>query len=468
MKEPVRFGTDGWRGIIGENFTYRNVRRVGRALARLSQNRKIEDKPVVIGYDYRFMSEYFARAIYDELTGQHISAELSDRPVPTPALSFAAKKRKAAYGVMITASHNPHFYNGIKFKAGFGGPVMPDFTEEVASHLKKITKAPDDAPVYSESISGKNFMTPYLNAMKKYVDFDILKKSEMRIGVDSMYATGGTIIKDILSGTGISVYDIRSERNPLFNYDLPEPIPELLVPLKKIIQSENLEMGLATDGDADRIGVLDSSGKFVTLHYLMPLLYEYLAETRGWKGDAVRTTSTDPLFDEVCESLGKKCYEVPVGFKNVCEVVLEKDILVGGEESGGVCFMNHIPERDGILSALLILEMVTSRQTSLEELVKDMSRRFHGVEYLRIDRLYDQQKLKNNMKILRRNPPENIGGSKLSRADKKDGVKFYLENGCWMLMRVSNTEPKGRIYVGGPKLKDVKKTLNAGENLLFS
>ena len=465
--EGIHFGTDGWRGVIAENFTFQNVRRVGRALLLLMKEKMITDKPAIIAYDFRFLSEFFARTIHDELIAGGMKSILSDRAIPTPALSLAVKKRRGAFGVMITASHNPHFYNGIKFKASYGGPVMPDFTSDVTRLLKNIPDAPQESPVYAPPVQVKDLLTPYLNALRAYVNFDILKKSRLRVGVDSMFAVGGTLLPDILTGTNITVCSIRTERNPLFGNDLPEPAPPLLGPISRLVRSEKCDAGLATDGDADRIGIVDHEGRFVTLHYLMPLLYEYLVESRGMKGDGVRTTSADPLFDDVCTALGRACHEVPVGFKNVCELVLAKDILVGGEESGGVCFKGHMPERDGLLSGLLTLEMMAAKKKSLADLVADMGRRFHTVEYLRTDRVFDQMKLKANMISLKKTPPERIAESAVVKVDTRDGIKFHMKNGCWMLMRVSDTEPKGRIYVGGPKIKDVRRTLSGGEALLF-
>jgi len=466
--EEIYFGTDGWRGIIGETFTFENVRRVGKALAYLAKERRIDGKPVVIGYDYRFMSEYFARAIYEELVSEKIEAELSDRAIPTPALSHATRARKAAFGVMITASHNPHFYSGIKFKAPYGGPVMPEFTFDLSRHIQNVKNVSRQSTVYAPKVPTRNFLSPYLSALKRYVNFPLLKNARLKVAVDSMHATGGTLIQDLLQGTKIHVHTIRAERNPLFDLDLPEPIPALLNQLSSLVKGQKCDLGLATDGDADRIGVLDSSGRFVTLHYLMPLLYEYLMESRGMKGDAVRTTSTDALFDPICAEHGQRCIEVPVGYNNVCEAVLREDILVGGEESGGICFKNHIPERDGILSALLLIEMMACKIQKLEKLVTELIKRFHPVEYMRIDRVFDRKKLKANLESLIKNPPARIAGSPLLRTDTKDGIKFYLASGCWMLMRVSDTEPKGRIYVGGRDLDSVKKTLRTGEKLLFS
>lgn len=465
--EPVHFGTDGWRGIIAEDFTFENVRRVGKALARLLREKGIEEKPVVVGYDYRFMSEYFARAVSDELRNARIPVQLSDRPIPTPALSLAAKKKKASCGVMITASHNPHFYNGIKFKAAYGGPVMPDFTTSLSRLLGKVKKASNLSTVYEKKTPVKNLLSPYLATLGRYVDFSGLRRSSLKLAVDSMHATGGDLFKQLLTDTDIRVVSMRTDRNPLFDMDLPEPAPPLLDPLSDLVRREKCDLGLATDGDADRIGVVDHKGRFVTLHYIMPLLYEYLAKSRGFRGDAVRTTSTDKLLDDVCFSYGARSFEVPVGFTHVCRKVLEEDILVGGEESGGICFRKHIPERDGILSGLLILEMMSSSGKSLADLVRDIGRRFHPVCYRRLDRVFDQKKLKQNMKSLRVRPPGKIAGSPVDRVDHRDGIKFFLKNGCWMLMRVSDTEPKGRIYTGGPALELVKRTLRAGERLLF-
>ncbi len=465
--EDIHFGTDGWRGIVGESFTFANVRRVGRALALLAKERKINDKPIVIGYDRRFMAEYFARAIYDELTSAGLKSELSDRPIPTPALSLATKRRHTAFGVMITASHNPYFYNGIKFKAAYGGPVMPEFTLALSRLLKKVKHTSNDAPVYAAKIPQRNLLVPYLRAIRRYVNFDVLKKARIKVAIDSMYGAGGKIFEELLADTGIRVVSIRTERNPFFDDRLPEPVPPFIEPLMQLACKEGCDIGLATDGDADRIGVVDSAGHFVTLHYIMPLLYEYLIKSRGMAGNAVRTASTDDLFDNVCEANGQRCIEVPVGFANVCRVALKEDILIGGEESGGICFKRHIPERDGILAGMLILEMLVAQGKTLANLVNTISRRFHPVEYLRTDRLFAREKLKANLASLRSQPPGKIDGSPVRRIDKRDGIKFYLANGCWMLMRVSDTEPKGRIYVGGRKISDVHRVLRAGERLLF-
>jgi phosphomannomutase len=464
----IYFGTDGWRGIIGETFTFENVRHVAKALAYLVKERKMDDQPIVIGYDYRFMSEYFARAVFDELVLERLHAELSDRAIPTPALSYATKKRNAFCGVMITASHNPHFYSGIKFKAPYGGPVMPDFIFDLTRLLPKASQVSKEAPVYAGKVPLKDFLSPYLKSLKKYVNFSLLKKCRLKLAVDSMYATGGTLFEEILRETSIRIFSIRTERNPLFDMDLPEPAPPLMEKLGNLVKKNKCDLGLATDGDADRIGVVDAKGNFVTLHYIMPLLYEYLIESRGLSGDAVRTKSTDDLFDHVCRKHGRRCFEVPVGFNNVCQLVLEKDILVGGEESGGVCFKNHIPERDGILSGLLILEMMANKGMSLEKILQSMAKRFHPVEYIRIDRVFDRVKMVSNLQGMLNTPPKRIAGSPVEKIDPIDGIKFYLANKCWMLMRVSDTEPKGRIYAGGRDKREVQRTLKAGEKMLFS
>jgi len=465
--EQVYFGTDGWRGIIGDTFTFENVRRVGAALVHLYRERRMDGKPVVIGYDYRFMSEYFARAIYDEITSEGIVCQLSDRAIPTPALSYAAKNRKAAFGIMITASHNPHFYNGIKFKASYGGPVMPEFTFDLARFLHYVKSASHAAPVYAKKVPVKNFLSPYIRAIKRYVNFDLLKKARLKVAVDSMHATGGTLFQDLLKDTSIKVFPIRTKRNPLFDNKLPEPIPPLINPLSELVRKQKCDLGLATDGDADRIGVVDSGGRFVTLHYIMPLLYEYLALSRGFKGDSVRTISTDDLLDYVCKDHGQRCFEVPVGFKYVCERVLEKNILLGGEESGGICFQNHLPERDGILTGLLLLEMMAAKGEKLGRLVSALAKKYHPVEYLRLDKIFESKKLLKNLESLIKSPPNRIGGAKVKKFDIKDGIKFYLFNDCWILMRVSKTEPKGRLYVGGRLLSRVQRAFSGGKKLLF-
>lgn len=464
--KKIHFGTDGWRGIIGEDFIFDNIRRIAIALSTYIKNDQLKSNPVVIGYDNRFLSERSAKIIAEILSKNKFSVIISKSSIPTPTLSFAAKLYQSPVGIMITASHNPYYYNGIKFKLSYGGPAMPIFTSGVESKIPdNVSNSLFNSP--SVTISEENFLLDYKSHIKKYVNFKILKKSKAKVVVDSMFGSGGTILRDLLKETSIKCISLRDTRDAFFGGGLPEPILNNLKSSSDFVKKEKFDLVIATDGDADRIGILNSKGEFVQLHYLMPILYEYLLKSRGWTGMAVRTTSTDNLFDEVVKEYGQQIIEVPVGFKNVCEQVLNNDILVGGEESGGIYVKKHIPERDGILIGLLVLEMIEETGRSIQDLVNDLIKRFWEIHYLRIDRYHDMTKLKNIMNSLRTNPPEKLGIDIIEKVSLIDGIKFYFKNGGWLLFRVSDTEPLGRIYTAACDKKMVKRLLTSAEKLIF-
>lgn len=462
----IHFGTDGWRGIIGENFIHHNLRRIAVALSKYLAEEKLLKKKIHIGYDNRFLSEQAADTIAKTLVAQGAAASVSNESLPTPALSFITRQKKSPVGIMITASHNPFYYNGLKFKLDYGGPAMPVFTSAIEKLIPQTI--PDSlADIPDSVVKREDYMAGYLRHIKNYINFSLLKRANISIVSDSMHGSGKTIVRDLLKDTKIKVISLRNNRDAFFGGSLPEPILNNLKEASRIARSENCSLVLATDGDADRIGVLDSRGGFVELHYLMPLLYEYLRKSRGWKGGAVRTTSADNIFDAVVAEYGEKIIEVPVGFKNVCEQVLQNDILVGGEESGGIYVKKHIPERDGILLGLLTLEMVISTGRKIEELVADLERRFWKIHYLRTDRHSDMTRLKGIMKSLRENPPDKLGTDKIEHTSIIDGVKFYFKNGGWLLFRLSDTEPLGRIYTAARDPKTVRRLMKNASEMIF-
>lgn len=461
-----RFGTDGWRAIIAEQFTFENVRKIAAAAARYLRDSGERDRPVVVGYDTRFLSAEFARAFAETTARCGSTVYLASTIIPTPMLSYAVRHYRAALGVMITASHNPYMYNGIKFKGAYGGPALPELTHAIEQYLHALA-----GPAYAQELGGKlvekDFAPPYWQQIERFLDLRKIRKFRGTIVFDAMHGAGIGTVDSFLQNLKRHVVSVRADVHPLFDGGGPEPIAQNLAPLRDAVRKHEAVLGLATDGDADRFGVLDEKGAFVQLHDLMPLLFEYLVETRGWSGDVVRTTSMHDTIDKLASAKGRSVIEVPVGFKNVCEKMLEHDVLIGGEESGGFGYKNHMPERDGILSCLLLVEMLGSRDTTISKLVRDLRRRTGPFAYGRIDKHFPVAQLRQNFEALRQTPPKTLAGIRVERVSTADGIKFYFADGSWMLMRISDTEPLGRIYVGSQDDAIVQKLLRAGESKLF-
>lgn len=461
-----RFGTDGWRAIIAEQFTFDNVRKIAAAATRYLRDTDQRGRPIVVGYDTRFLSAEFARAFAETAARCGATVWLAKSITPTPMLSFAVTHSRAALGVMITASHNPYAYNGIKFKGPYGGPAMADLTQAIERYLHALSSA-----ALAQELGGKliekDFAPAYWRQVERFLDLRTLRRFPGKVVFDAMHGAGIATVDAFLRGQKVRVASVRSDINPLFDGGGPEPIAQNLEPLRAAVRTEKAMLGLATDGDADRFGVLDEKGRFVQLHDLMPLLFEYIIESRGWSGDVVRTTSMHDTIDRIAATYGRQVVEVPVGFKNVCEKMLAHDVLIGGEESGGFGYKKHLPERDGILSCLLVVEMLAARQNSISQLVRDLRKRTGPFAYGRIDKHFPVATLRENFLELREAPPKTIAGIRVERVSTVDGIKFYLADGSWMLMRISDTEPLGRIYVGSHNDETVQKILAAGAARLF-
>lgn len=461
-----RFGTDGWRAIIAEQFTFENVRRIAAATARFLRDEGKLDQPIAVGFDTRFLSKEFAQTFAETAAGCGALVYLSPRFCPTPMLSFAVRKLGCALGVMITASHNPYSYNGIKFKGPYGGPATVTITRRLEEYLHALGSA-----AMAQALGGrvivKDFAPAYWRQIDRFVDTAVLARMRGKIVFDPMHGAGIASVDAFLAKYGLKVSSVRSEPNPLFDGGGPEPIAQNLSPLREAIRNERAVLGLATDGDADRFGVLDAHGEFVQLHDLMPLLFRHLIETRGWSGDVVRTTSMHDTIDRIAAAAGRQTVEVPVGFKNVCEQMLERDVLIGGEESGGFGYKNHLPERDGVLSCLLVVEMLARRRKSIADLVAELRRETGPFAYGRIDKHFPTHELRINFAELKSSPPKTLAGIAVERVSTVDGLKFYFRDGSWMLMRISDTEPLGRIYVGSHSQSVVERLLKAGAARLF-
>ena len=470
--KTITFGTDGFRAIIAEQFTFDTVQQIALGFAKFIKENKYTNEEIAIGYDTRFLSDKFAIIFAKTLTNHNIKSLVSKTFISTPVLSYYTYSKKLPFGVMITASHNPPEYNGIKFKANYGGPIFGNAIKALEKFVNSISAKdffpPINFDIQSDSkIKIVNMLKPYFRQLSSYINIDAIKKSNLRIIVDAMYGAGIDIFPKILNGGKIQITNLRNYRNPYFDGIGPEPMPETLGELSRVVIKQKADIGIAFDGDADRFGIIASNGEFITLHELIPLLVQYLIQTRGWDGDIVKTTSTADVVDKLARKYSRKVIETPVGFRYICEEMLNKNILLGGEESGGIGFKNHIPERDGILSALLLLEMIVSSKVSLLEHLKKLRKEFGKVYYKRIAEVFNKNKLEKNLEVLKREIPKKIASIDVVSSSDKDGIKIFLKDGSWILMRISDTEPVGRIYVYAHSNKEVDKIMSASKKLLF-
>jgi len=448
----IEFGTDGWRGIIAQDFTYDNVRAVAQALSDYLTTQGLGRKGLVIGYDTRFMSDQFARAVAEVAASNDIPALLASKPTPTPMVSFTVKNKNAGGGVVITASHNPYIYSGVKFKLEHGGPAPTEITKQIQSFLHKNLPKHDEKKI-QQGISEVDFETEYTEHIRKLVNTQLIGEAGFKIVFDAMHGAGDKTLERFLSHTRCRVKTIFAEPDPTFGGVKPEPIAQNLQPLMKAVVKEKADIGLATDGDADRVGVVTAKGEFVTPHEVFALLLLHLHRNRGWSGGVVKTASVCNVVPRIAEKFGLPVYEAAVGFKNVCEIMLKEDILIGGEESSGFGFKNHVPERDGILASFFILEMMATEKKSFNQVLKELRSEFGEVHYDRIDLAYDQPDRMDVIARLKANPPSQIGGLRVEKistymgVEAVNGIKFHFKDGkSWLLIRASETEPIIRIY----------------------
>lgn len=476
----IKFGTDGWRGVISEDFTFENVKIVSQAMADFLKKEKIREREIIVGYDARFLSKEYAHLVASVLAGNEIRVILSDRIQPLPCVCFAIKDRTAAGGIMITASHNPFQYNGIKFKGEYAGSADEATTKKIESFLYKNKPkemnleaslsgwSADKAEEKKGLIQIIDLTPPYLQFLKSFVNLEAIKEAPLKVIIDSMHGAGKDYIAQVLKGGRCQVITIRGEENPSFGGVNPEPIAQNLEALVDKIKEERADVGLATDGDGDRLGVMDSEGNFVNPHQVLSLLALHLIESRGWSGGIVKTISTTSLLNKIAEKHKRKIYKTSVGFKYICELMLKEDILIGGEESGGIGFKNHIPDRDGPLSGLLLLEMIALKKKSLSQIQEEMRKEFGTYLCKRSDTEYPLDKRDILIPTLRKRPPERLADIKVREIDASDGIKFILEDDSWLLIRTSGTEPIIRIYAESDEEGKLEKIMEAGRELAFS
>jgi alpha-D-glucose phosphate-specific phosphoglucomutase len=450
MSTQIKFGTDGWRGVIADDYTFDNVRRVAGAIAAYVLKKEDPSRGVMIGYDTRFGSRRFAEACADVLALAGVPVKLANDYTPTTALSYAVKNLGAAGGVMITSSHNPWNWNGVKFKATYGGSATPAIVKQIEDAVR-AGAMPRGTPARVEEA---DFITPYVAAICKFADLDKIAKAGFKFAIDCMYGAGRNILSDIFRQRGIDHVQIRSEVNPLFPGINPEPIEPHVRMLQDTVVKEKCHAGFVTDGDADRIGAVAEDGSFVDAHKIYSILLQWLLTRHNdWPGDVVRAFNTTRMLDRIAAKHGRKLIECGIGFKYICDLMLERQILVGGEESGGIGIQRHLPERDGLLNALLLANVMADEGKSLGQLVAALQQEYGPHYYARRD-----LRVANDIKeaaIARAASSEvkTLGRYKILRKEDMDGIKFFLDaptpgNGAeaWVLLRSSGTEPLMRIY----------------------
>lgn len=480
---PIHFGTDGWRAVISDSFTFNNLRMVTQAIADALKSESWnngmqvkgnpDNRSVVVGFDTRFLSDRYAADVARVLAANGYTVHLAQSDAPTPAISFMVCSLSAIAGVMITASHNAPRYNGIKLKAAYGGSALSEQCRRVEVYLndnEERARGPNlmdfDQARKAGLIQRFNPLPAYYDHLRKLIDFDAIAENPQRVVVDSMYGSGRGVIKGILQGTGCEVQEIRGEMNPGFGGVHPEPIAKYLGALAGAISTHMGNFGLATDGDADRIGAMDERGNFVDPHKIMALALIHLVEKRGWSGPIVRTVSTTRMIDRLAQRYGLPVYETPVGFNHIADYMLKEDVLIGGEESGGISFKGHIPEGDGVLMGLLVVEMVATTGKSLHELVDDLLRQVGPAYYQRKDLRLKHPVAKDRMKqILLENAPAQIANEKVKEILTIDGVKYLLADDSWLLIRPSGTEPVLRVYSEGRSPEKVELLIDFGEQI---
>lgn len=477
----IHFGTDGWRAVISDTFTFSNLRQVVQAIADAvaseswlngtSNGFSPDLKKMVVGFDTRFLSDRYAVDVARVLAANGFTVFLTQADAPTPVISYEVRNLNAVGGIMITASHNAPRYNGIKLKAAFGGSALPEQCRKVEVFLND-NEAQARGPNlmdYNQAKSLKliqrfNPIPDYNEHVRTLIDFDKIAENPQRIVVDSMYGSGRGVIRSLLQGSGCEVSEIRGEMNPGFGGVHPEPIARYLGALAGAISMGMGSFGLATDGDADRIGAMDERGNFVDPHKIMALSLKYLVENRNMHGAVVRTVSTTRMIDRLAKKYGLKVYETPVGFNHIADYMMREDILIGGEESGGISFKGHLPEGDGIIMGLLLLEIVANSGLTLHELVNNLVEEVGPAEYERRDLRLRLPVSKDKMvKRLRDEAPMEIGGQKLEDISTLDGVKYLFSDDSWLLIRPSGTEPVLRVYAEGRSKEMVKEMLAFGE-----
>ncbi|ABO51602.1 Phosphoglucomutase [Desulforamulus reducens MI-1] len=484
MSHKISFGTDGWRGIIAKDFTFDNVRLVARAVAAYINEEAIGERGIVIGRDNRFLAEEFAEAVAEEFNKQGIPVYMCCGATPTPVTAYAIKLHQAAGAVMLTASHNPPPYNGFKFIPETAGPALPHITKKIEENIAKL-QAGEPCEGYSlipaegrygalvaeeKPTTGCTMHSPfeeYIEHIATIIDLDTIRQAGLKIVIDPMFGAGIGYLEHILGNAGAELEVFHNHRDPLFGGTLPEPTGKSLEELKQRVTAGKAHLGLALDGDADRFGIIDANGEYITPNQFLPLLYYHLLTVKGWRGPVARTVATTHLLDRMAAKYNQPIYESPVGFKYIGQNLLEKDCILGGEESGGLSIKGHIPEKDGILAGLLAAEMVAQHGKSLTAILESIYQEFGRLFSERLDIHTTPQQKTAILEQLKDFSPTELGGQPVIDKITLDGVKLIVADGAWVLIRASGTEPLFRIYTEANSLEqkvrlqqDVKNKLD--------
>ena len=455
----IKFGTDGWRAVIGKEFTFDNVRKVAQAHA--SHLKDKGGKKVVVGYDTRFLSDEFAEAVAEVFSSNGLKVILSSSFCSTPALTLMAKELNADEGVMITASHNTYRYNGYKVKTGFGSPATPEIVKDIEGRI-----GIDDIKTGVKSWEEMDFNRYYVEKLKSYITPNIFKQKKEKVIHDPMFGATQGLLREVLNDSFIDVVEINHYRDVLFGNQHPEPIDKNLTLLKRKVVAENGKVGIANDGDGDRVGIVDEKGRFIGTQMGYVLLLLHTIRNRGEEGAIAKTVSVSYLVDRIAKKENRKLYKTPVGFKYIAELFEREKLAFGGEESGGYGFGFHIPERDGLLAGLMILEMMYLHNKTVSELIEDVFNEFGSAYYLREDVKVEGDQGRKLVNKLKDEPLKELAGFEIKEIDKTDGIKFAFKNYGWIMFRASGTEPVLRIYAEMPEESSLKEVLEEGKKLL--
>ena len=462
--EPIKFGTDGWRGIIGEDFTPQNARMVAHAIARYVVRGEEARKGILIGYDHRHNSDSVAAAVAEVISATGTPVWLADKPCPTPAISLLVRQRNAAGGIVVTASHNPHSWNGLKYKASYGSSALPSVVAQIESELARVmaTGVPP-LPARQELIQPLEPIAPYLDTIEKLIDWQRLCDANLRFVADPMHGSAAGLLRELFSRNGVTCDEIRGTRDPHFGGVHPEPIEPHIEALRQAVLGGKYDAGFAADGDGDRIGAIDRDGSFINPHQILSLLVWHLIGTRRLPGDVAKTFSVTKLVDKLASKFNRKLHEVPVGFKYICELMLERDILIGGEESGGIGTSLYLPERDATVSALLLAELMSWHCQSLGELVNALHQEFGEHHYGRIDLNVKQGQKERVIAFFSDEKLKRFHTWPVSHREDLDGIKLYFGGIGWLMVRASGTENLLRIYSETSNPETTRQVLRAVE-----
>ncbi|HSY30979.1 MAG TPA: phosphoglucomutase/phosphomannomutase family protein [Verrucomicrobiae bacterium] len=463
----IKFGTDGWRAIIAEDFTFANARLVANAIARYVIRSEDPRKGVVIGYDHRFASDTVAAAVADVITASGTPVWLTDKPCPTPAISLLVRQRYAAGGIVITASHNPYRWNGIKYKASYGSSALPSIVAQIEQELDVAThRATPPLPPRKDLLHTLDPRAPYLDALEKLVDWDRLRKAHFRFVSDPMHGSSAGLLRELFTRNNIHCHEIRGTHDPRFGGANPEPIEPHVQPLRDAVLAGKYDAGFCADGDGDRIGAIDRDGSFLNPHQLFALLVWHLAGTRNLPGDIAKTFSVTKLIDKIAAKFGRVLHEVPIGFKYICELMLEQTILAGGEESGGFGTSLYLPERDATVSALFLAELMAWHGKTLGQLLSALHSEFGEYHYGRVDLDVHPEQKRKAIALFSDSSFTHILEWPVARREDMDGIKAYLGDIGWVMVRASGTENLLRVYSETSHRETTNQVLAAVINII--